>query len=69
MAKEQENIIKKMEELVKENENKYNSSNREKVAKADEIYNSLISKGVIKKRGYTLRGIEDFHRLRVRPNK
>jgi hypothetical protein len=28
---------------------------------ANEKYNTLVSKGLIKKRGYTLRGIEDTH--------
>ena len=29
--------------------------------KANETYNKFISKGLIKKRGYTLRGLEDSH--------
>ena len=36
--------------------------------RADELYNSLLAKGVIKRRGYTLRGIEDSNLLNVRFN-
>lgn len=38
------------------------------LAKANEAYNRLLDKGVIKKRGYTLRGIEDAHLFRFRFN-
>jgi hypothetical protein len=31
------------------------------LTKAIERYNSLINRGLIRKRGYTLRGIEDTH--------
>jgi hypothetical protein len=31
------------------------------LAKANDKYNSLISKGLIVRRGYTLRGLEDNH--------
>jgi hypothetical protein len=31
-------------------------------------YNKLLENGIVKKRGYTLRGIEDFHLFNVRFN-
>lgn len=36
--------------------------------KANEAYNDLVNKGVIKQRGYTLRGIEDIHLFQVKSN-
>ena len=36
--------------------------------KANEEYNKLVNEGVIKKRGYTLRGIEDVHLFNVSLN-
>ncbi|MEO8174470.1 MAG: hypothetical protein ABI581_15350 [Sediminibacterium sp.] len=35
-----------------------------KLSRANDTYNKLIDKGIIKKRGFTLRGIEDIARLR-----
>lgn len=35
--------------------------NETNLSRANETYNRLVSKGIIKKRGYTLRGIEDTH--------
>jgi len=31
------------------------------LSKANDAYNKMIKDGIIKKRGYTLRGIEDAH--------
>lgn len=39
------------------------------LSKANDTYNKLLNKGTIKKRGYTLRGIEDSHLLRFSFNK
>ena len=44
---------------------KSNSVNKTTLTRANENYNKLLAKGVIKKRGYTLRGIEDAHLLRL----
>jgi hypothetical protein len=38
------------------------------LVKANDKYNDFINRGVIKKRGYTLRGIEDIHLLRFTIN-
>lgn len=38
------------------------------LAKANDNYNELVSKGIIKKRGYTLRGIEDAHLFQLKFN-
>jgi hypothetical protein len=62
------NITQKMGELVKESSNKYVADTHKKIAAANEIYNKLVSNGIVKKRGYTLRGIEDIHLLQIRPN-
>jgi hypothetical protein len=68
MPQKQKNIEQKVEDLVKKNRNKYDSISHKKVAIANEKYNTLISSGIVEKRGYTLRGIEDIHLLHIRPN-
>ena len=37
--------------------------------KANDFYNEMIAKGTIKKRGYTLRGIDDYSLLNIIFNK
>lgn len=39
------------------------------LSKANDFYNEMIAKGITKKRGYTLRGIEDLHLLNVNYNR
>jgi len=45
-------------------EGKEYSEKPTQLVKANETYNKLLDKGIIKKRGYTLRGIEDVHLFR-----
>ena len=63
------NIVSNLKEVIAKEEKRLkvkNNSNR--LIAANDFYNKLLEKGLIKKRGYTLRGIEDMHLLRVRPN-
>ena len=62
------NIIKEVVELVRKNESQQLSGNARKLALADELFNKLVERGLLEKRGFTLRGIEDIHLLQVRPN-
>lgn len=48
---------------------KVSSNKPTNLIKANDTYNKLLKNGVIKKRGYTLRGIEDIHLLNVKFNK
>jgi hypothetical protein len=68
MSKDQLNIIQKIEHLVSENDKKPHSPNYEKLLKANENYNRLVNSKIFKKRGFTLRGIEDAHLLHQRVN-
>lgn len=61
-------IAKKVQDMIKVNNEKVLSSNSQKVARAHEASNKLVEKGILEKRGYTLRGIEDIHLLHLRPN-
>lgn len=40
------------------------STARKKLSAANDLYNKLLKEGKIKKRGYTLRGIEDYRLFR-----
>lgn len=55
-------LVDKFVEVLKQTQiaNK-NKSSFEKLKRANDMYNRLVSSGKIKKRGYTLRGIEDLH--------
>lgn len=57
-----------MGEIVQKNKNKYKGDGHKKIAEANDVYNKLVSQGLVEKRGYTLRGIEDVHLLHIRPN-
>ena len=68
MAKNDEKIEVRIGELVKKNDGKHTSENGKKLRKANDEFNELVSKGIIEKKGLTLRGIEDIHLLHLRPN-
>ncbi|HEX7846288.1 MAG TPA: hypothetical protein VF476_10860 [Chitinophagaceae bacterium] len=68
MAKNSKDISAKMGEIVQKNKNKYKGDGHKKIAEANDVYNKLVSQGLVEKRGYTLRGIEDVHLLHIRPN-
>jgi len=61
-------ITNKLEEFVKTNESKFKSEGFKKLLIANDKYNKLVSDGVLKKRGFTLRGIEDIHLFHVKIN-
>jgi hypothetical protein len=61
----QKKVASELEKLVEE----YTKALIEKpdartLLDANEHYNELVKKGLVKKRGYTLRGIEDNHLFR-----
>lgn len=61
-----ENITKQFEDLFIKSTPHLKNGNI--LLNANEHYNRLLEKGIVKKRGYTLRGIEDIHLLHIRPN-
>lgn len=67
MAKDKK-IIEKLQDLVRSNEDKFKSESFHRLSKANDKYNKLISDGITRKRGFTLRGIEDIHLLRFKIN-
>ena len=62
-------IVSELEEILKskniENKDKKAHNN---LAKINDRYNQLIKNGTLKKRGYTLRGIEDTHLINIKFN-
>lgn len=57
-------LVSKLEDLLKQVEiSSQDHSSFNKLNKANDHYNNLVKTGVIKKRGFTLRGIEDVHLL------
>ena len=67
---QQLSVLTDFETLIKEVEaqNKDNKTFID-LSKANDFYNELIANGTIKKRGYTLRGIDDYHLLNVNYNR
>ena len=57
-----ESMVKQLKKTIqdKEAENQ-NNSTYASLNRANDFYNKMVNEGIIKKRGYTLRGIEDFH--------
>jgi hypothetical protein len=68
MSKGKKDITTQIADFVKANENKFKSGESKKIILADKKYNELLNEGFVKKRGYTLRGIEDVHLLQFRIN-
>jgi hypothetical protein len=65
----QSNIISDYKEMIAREEKRLKErKTTERLISANNLYNKLLEKGLIKKRGYTLRGIEDMHLLQVKPN-
>lgn len=60
-------LVDKFVEVLKQTQvaNKNNSA-FDKLNRANDLYNRLVESGKIKKRGYTLRGIEDLHLINGR---
>ncbi len=69
----QENLSEMKHETISDNfkeifEGKQFSKETSPLTKANDAYNNLVNKGLLKKRGYTLRGIEDAHLFRMKFN-
>ncbi len=57
-------LLKAFETALTSKENSLaNDNNFKRLSEANEKYNELLEKGVIKKRGFQLRGIEDMRLL------
>jgi hypothetical protein len=61
-------ISSKLSEVINSNDKKFDTDSFKSLSTANEKYNNLLKTGTIKKRGYTLRGIEDTHLLHFRIN-
>jgi hypothetical protein len=65
----QTNIISEFNEMIAREEKRLKEKNiYKRLAAVNDLYNEWLEKGLIKKRGYTLRTIDDWHLLRVRIN-
>ena len=63
------NIISSLKEVIaKEEKRLKEKKTTDRLISVNNLYNKLLEQGLIKKRGYTLRGIEDMHLLNVRLN-
>jgi hypothetical protein len=63
----QTSIVSECLEMVAREEKRLKENNTfKRYAAIDDLYNELLEKGLIKERGYTLRGIEDYHLWRGR---
>lgn len=64
-----ESVVAQLERVLKAQEEQTKKSHgSNSLWRANELYNKLVNNGVIKKRGYTLRGIEDSHLFQVKLN-
>lgn len=64
---ENQSIVSKLQEIIaKEEQELQHTTTAAQLLSANEYYNKLVEEGMIKKRGFTLRGIEDTHLLNVR---
>jgi len=62
-------IISDLKEVFQKEKQKLDKKqSNQRLTSANEFYNNLIERGIIKKRGYTLRGIEDSHLFNCRLN-
>ncbi|HEY8898451.1 MAG TPA: hypothetical protein VIM79_26665 [Niastella sp.] len=58
----QTNVVSDFNEMVAREQKRLKEKNAsDSISAIDDLYNELLKKGLIKKRGYTLRGIEDIH--------
>ena len=66
---EKETLIQKLQETILERESlmKENESYLA-LNEANALYNKLVEDGITKKRGFTLRGIEDSHLFQIKLN-
>jgi hypothetical protein len=62
-------IVTELNDVIKKEEAKqHGTKNNDSLLVANDYYNKLIENGMVKKRGFTLRGIEDTHLFNVRLN-
>jgi len=62
-------IISELKEVFQKEKQKLDKKqSNQRLISANDFYNNLIERGIIKKRGYTLRGIEDSHLFNVKLN-
>lgn len=58
---ETKSIVSELEKVLREREDSKENKANEDLNRANDFYNKMIQDGVMKKRGYTLRGIDDSH--------
>lgn len=64
-----ETIVSQFEQVLKDKKvEKKQSESSKSISRANDLYNKMLDEGLIKKRGYTLRGIEDSHLYQFRLN-
>lgn len=68
MSNKDNHIDQRVKKLLAANKNKFDSKMASKISSADAAYNKLVAAGIVTKKGYTLRGIEDIHLLQLRVN-
>jgi hypothetical protein len=64
-----QNLVSELEQILKiKNAEKKSSNAYSRLDKINDKYNKMVKNGSLKKRGYTLRGIEDTHLINIRFN-
>lgn len=66
MAKQ--DTVLELQDMLKSNRNTFTGTGANKLSEVNETFSKMAAKGVYKKKGLTLRGIEDLHLLHHRLN-
>jgi hypothetical protein len=62
LAMAEKTLVEQFQEILQREKDKRTAGkSKDLLAGFEELYKELLEKGWIKKRGYTLRGIEDMH--------
>jgi tRNA splicing endonuclease len=61
LAMNEKTLVEQFQEILQKEREKRQEKKPNDLLRAYELYHDLLKRGWIKKRGYTLRGIEDVH--------
>lgn len=66
---EESKLVREFKTAIGKHEGRFKKDENASLSTANRHYNKLIENGVMKKRGFTLRGIEDAHLFNVKLNR
>jgi len=66
---EESKLVREFKKVIGKQEGRFKKTEKASLSTANNYYNKLIENGVMKKRGFTLRGIEDAHLFNVKLNR